>query len=198
MKSAKNFFNSCWITLSRRSLLFTVINTVYFGSIFTSTLLMQWWFPAPPNGEFVEFPGFAFTDWGLPALVLSIFLFNLIVSGFILTTLTGLMFFVLPLAILVWRATIWGALLNGLSTPMLLLALPTLIFEGEGYVLTSVAGVILGLSWLKHSLIYGNEPISRGEALKKAFKEATRLFIWVTILLFVAALIEGFTIAWLA
>jgi hypothetical protein len=198
LKSAKNFFNSCWITLSKRSLLFTVINTVYFGSIFTSTLLMQWWFPAPPNGEFEEFPGFAFTDWGLPTLVLSIFLFNLIISGFILTTLTGLMFFVLPLAILVWRAIIWGALLNGLSTPMLLLALPTLIFEGEGYVLTSVAGVILGLSWLKHSLIYGNAPLSRVEALKKAFKEATRLFIWVTILLFVAALIEGFTITWLA
>lgn len=111
--------------------------------------------------------------------------------------LTGLAFFALPLAVLVWRAIIWGAFLSILPTPKLLLALPTFIFEGEGYVLTSITGVILGLSWLKHSLIYGNEPLSRGEALKKAFKEAAHLLALATIILFVAALIEGFTITYL-
>jgi len=147
--------------------------------------------------ESIEFPHFMFTDWGLPTLVLSIFLFNLLVSGFILTTLTGLVFFALPLAILVLRATVWSALLNTLSTQALLLALPTIIFEGEGYVLTATAGVILGLSWLKPPLIYGNEPLSRSEALKKALKEATHIFAWATIILFTAALIEGFTITYL-
>jgi len=197
LRTIKNSFNSCWLTLLKRGSLLTLINTIYFGSIFISALLMQLWFPPMLREESIEFPHFMFTDWGLPTLVLSIFLFNLLVSGFILTTLTGLVFFALPLAILVLRATVWSALLNTLSTQALLLALPTIIFEGEGYVLTATAGVILGLSWLKPPLIYGNEPLSRSEALKKALKEATHIFAWATIILFTAALIEGFTITYL-
>jgi uncharacterized membrane protein SpoIIM required for sporulation len=197
LSTIKNFFNSSWLTLLRRGSLLTLINVIYFGSILICALLKQLWFPPTLKEESIEFPHFMFTDWGLPALVLSIFLFNLLISGFILTTLTGLVFFALPLAILVWRATIWSMFLSALSTQALLIVLPTIIFEGEGYVLTATAGVILGLSWLKPSIIYGNEPLSRSEALKKALKEAIHIFAWAIIILFVAALIEGFTITYL-
>lgn len=66
-----------------------------------------------------------------------------------------------------------------------------LIFEGEGYVMASVAGINLGLSWLKPRWIYGEGSLSKLEALKKAFKECAHLYIFVAILLLTAALIEA-------
>lgn len=57
----------------------------------------------------------------------TIFLFNLVLSGFLLVTLTGVGFFVLPLAFLSFRAFLWGMLLNELSTPMFLVVFQRLI-----------------------------------------------------------------------
>lgn len=192
--SVKTFFNSCLNALSRKGLTLAALNTLYFGTIFISVLLTQLWFPTPLEQP-LEFPGFLITNWGLPLTALTIFTFNLIVSAFLLTTLTGLAFFALPLAILVWRAAIWGALLNGLPTPLFLAALPTMVLEGEGYVVASLAGIILGLSWLKPSWAYKNKNLSRLDALKNALKDCLYLYVSVAVLLTAAAIVEAFTIA---
>lgn len=191
--SVKTFLNSCLNALSKRSLTLAALNTLYFGTIFISVLLTQLLFPAPLEQP-LEFPGFFITNWGLPLMALSIFTFNLIVSSFLLTTLPGLAFFALPIAVMVWRAAIWGALLNGLPTPLFLTALPTLVLEGEGYVLASLAGIILGLSWLKPSWTYKNKDLSRLDALKNALKDCLHLYVSVAVLLTVAAIVEAFTI----
>ncbi|MGQ9459968.1 MAG: stage II sporulation protein M [Candidatus Bathyarchaeaceae archaeon] len=111
-----------------------------------------------------------------PWLVLDIFFFNLVLSGFVLVTLSGLAFFVLPLVFLFVRAFLWGVLLNGLSTSMFLAAFPTLILEGEGYVLAALAGINLGMSWFKPKRVYGEEELSRIESVKMALKDCLRIY----------------------
>jgi hypothetical protein len=190
------FFKSCFSLISRRSLLFVVMNTLYFSSITVGAFLAQ--FQSFPSYEWDLSERMFSEEWGLPVMISVIFLSNLVVSALSLVTLTGLAFFALPVVVLSVRAIFWGALLNQLSTPRFFLAFPTLVLEGEGYILASLAGVILGLSWLKPGWAYGGEGFSRLEAFKMAWKDCMRLYVLVMLLLFLGAVVEAVTIAWLA
>jgi len=149
-------------------------------------------------GRFYEWPlGESFVDTetrGLPLMIMDIFLFNLVVSGFVLVTLSGLLFFALPFVFLLFRAFLWGVLLGGLPTSLFLAALPTLILEGEGYVLASLAGINLGLSWLRPEWAYEGEELSRLESVKKALRDCVRIYVFVVVPLFVAAVVEALTV----
>jgi hypothetical protein len=188
------FFGSCVSVVSRRHALLVVLNAVYFGSILVATILVEarilpYYELSVVEGGFPEQVG------DLPLMFLFIFLFSLFVSGLLLTTLTGLVFFILPVVILVLRATLWGAILNQLPTPQFLASLPTLVLEGEGYVVACVAGMGLGLAWLKPSWMYEGEVFSRVEAFKAALREALCLYVWVGMFLLVSALVEAMTMA---
>jgi hypothetical protein len=187
-----------WVEVfSRRSAVFAVLNAAFFGSIFVSALVVQLLVPPSPyEGE---------SDWihvfllGLewPLMMLVVFLFNLVFSGFALLTLSGFVFFPLPAVVLVMRGALWGFMLTGMPTWLFLLALPTMVLEGEGYVAASVAGTVLGLSWVKPGWVY-EEGSPRGVALRKAFNEAVRLYLLVATLFLVAAIIEVVTIHYVA
>lgn len=185
---------SCVNVLLRRGKVFAVLNALCFGSVFVAVLLGPFFYVPPPyTGEPLGvLTCFLGLDW--PWMLLAIFFSNLVLSGFVLVTLSGLLFFPLSAGVLVFRAVLWGLLLNQLSTTRFLLALPTLMLEGEGYVLASTAGITLGLSWFKPKWFYKDEGGSRIKALKTAFKECTRTYILVAILLFTAAIVETATI----
>ena len=184
----REFLKSCLSVVWKRSWIFVVLNWLFFGFIVLGALLLQfgvvgvyYW----PLGE--TFP----VEVGNVFLMVGfIFVFNLILSGFLVVTLTGLAFFGLPVFFISFRAFLWGLLLNELSTPLFLAILPVLILEGEGYVLGALAGVNLGLSWLKPSWAYRSENLSRLEAFKKALKDSARIYILVAAVLFVAAIVE--------
>lgn len=177
----------------RNGLFVVVLNWLFFGAIVVGALLEEnetvgvyrW-----PVGAEV----FTLEASSAVLSVITIFFFNLVLSGFILVTLTGLALFVLPVGFLLFRAFLWGALLNGLSTPMFLAALPTLVLEGEGYVLAALAGVNLGLSWLKPQWTYRREELSRSEAVEQAFKDCARIYVLVALLLLMAAIVETITL----
>ena len=188
------FFKSCLYLISRRISLLVLMNTFYFGFVIVGAFLAQ--FQSLPFYDWPLSEGVFVQELFLPVMVLSIFLFNLVVSGFFLVTLTGVVFFGLSVAVLLVRGVLWGALLNQLPTPQFLLAFPTLVLEGEGYVLASLAGVILGLSWLKPSWAYGGEEFSRWETFKTAWKDCMRLYVLVVLFLFLGAAVEVATIAW--
>jgi len=169
------------------------MNALYFGFIVVGAFLEQARFL-----PLFKLPGgndFFWVEASLPLMIVGIFMFNLVVSGFFLTTLPGLVFFPFPVVSLVFRALFWGALLNWLPTSWLLIVLPTLVLEGEGYVLAGVAGVNLGLSLLRPDLAYEESGLSRSEALRIALKEWLYLYSLVAGLLFTAAVAEAFTIA---
>lgn len=187
------FFKSCLEALSRRGLAFAVMNALYFCSIFVVVLFFQFQSLPPYVGPPMEVPEFfAGLDW--PVIIVAIFLFNLILSSFIVVTLPGLVFFPFPAVVLLFRGYLWGLLLSQLSTPHLLVVLPTIVLEGEGYVMASVAGILLGLSWLKPNWMYGCEDLTRSEALKKALKECMGMYVLVAIVLLAAAIVETITI----
>jgi hypothetical protein len=184
----RDFLKFCLSVVWRRSWVLVVLNWLFFCFIVFGGLLGQfgvvdvyYW----PFGEI--FPaeiGNAFLTVGV------IFVFNLVLSSFVVVTLTGLAFFGLPLFFISFRAFLWGMLLNGLSTPLFLAALPVLILEGESYILAALAGVNLGLSWLKPKWVYKGEALTRSEAVKMAVKEAGGIYVLVAVSLLVAAVAE--------
>jgi uncharacterized membrane protein SpoIIM required for sporulation len=129
-----------------------------------------------------------------PVLFVNISLANLFVSGFLLLTLSGFVFFILSPVVLSLRALLWGVLLNGLSTQLLLLTLPVFVLEGESYVLMSLSGVSLGLSWVRPRWLYGEGSVGRVEALRRALKESLQVYVLVVVLLLVGAALETLVI----
>ncbi len=170
--------------LSRRLWLFTLLNAVFFGGVFAAALATGGAYLSGDERGAVGDVGATF---------LTIFASNLVVSSFLVLTVPGLLLFALPVGVLAWRAAVWGTLLNGLSTPAFLAALPTILLEGEGYVLAGAAGVILGLSWLRPSWI-GQEGTARWESLRRAVKECAYLYVLVALLLLAAAVVETLTL----
>jgi len=177
-------------SLSKRSSLFTLMNMLYFGSLFVAALmtgqqnrLLNEWMVGESSEE-VNNVVIMFVD---------IFLFNLAVSGFLLLTVTGLFLFPLPVGMLVFRAALWGSLLSQLPTHVFLATFPTLLLEGEAYIIAGVAGINLGLSWLKPNWLSKNGS-SRRDALEQAVRECGYLYVLVTTLLLAAAIAETFTL----
>jgi len=187
------FFKSCLNVVLKRDAVFAVMNAFCFGSVFVAVLWAQFQFPVACEGVPVENVEFLVSgDWLI--MIFGIFLVNLVLSSFVVVTLPGLVFFPLSAAALVYRGFSWGVLLSQLPTPQFLVVLPTLVLEGEGYVVASVAGIVLGLSWLKPSWVFKGEKLSRREAFRRALGECLRIYILVAMILFVAAIVETFTI----
>ena len=189
------FLSDSLSVVSKRLFFLMVLNLLFFGGIVAGALLgrlglvdLYWW----PFGERILNREVVFSSW----LVLEIFFFNLVVSGFVLLTLSGMVFFPVSLAFLMIRVLLWGMLLNQLSTSLLLAVLPTLILEGEAYVIAAVAGVTVGLSWLRPSWAYKGQNLSRKEAFRMAVIECGRMYVLVAMLLLVGAVVETVTIVY--
>lgn len=189
----RDFITSCMSAFSRRGLLFAAMNMFYFSSILVAALLGQSEYLLPyewPVGEGVVPEGLG----SFPLMVAYIFFFDLVVSAFIFVTVSGLLFFALPLVVLLLRSALLGALLSALPTPLFLATIPILVLEGEAYVLGSIVGVNLGLSWLKPDWAFKSKELSRLEAFKMAWRECAYMYVLVAILLFSAAVVETVTI----
>ncbi len=116
------------------------------------------------------------------------FLFNLVFGAFLSTTLTGIIFF-LPILINIYRAWFVGIVFYGFITSPIaaMVFLLTLLLEFGGYILSSVAGIVIGLAILFPDR-YGTK--GRLSALRKAIEEAGLIYIMVIILLFIGAVWE--------
>jgi hypothetical protein len=167
------------------------LDSIFVGVLLSGSLLVS----SLTIGEPVEILAWVHgLEW--PWMILAIFLFNLVLSGLVVLALPGLVFFPLSAVFLAVRGALWGFMLNQPSTVPFMLMLPTLVLEGEGYVLVSMTGAILGLCWLKPNWIYGDEQLSRRDALKFSVKEVLHLLFLGAMLLFLAAVIETLTITW--
>ena len=139
-----DFLRAVFSVVSKRGWVLVVLNWLFFGFVVVGSFVGQAgvvWVQVWPFGESLPNGG-----GNVLLLIGMIFVFNLVLSGFVLVTLTGFVFFGLSVFFLSLRALLWWMLLNGLSTSLFLLALPTVILEGEGYVLAGLVGVSLGLS----------------------------------------------------
>lgn len=191
---AKSFLRSCMKSVAERGKLLAVFNALYFCSIFVAAWVASVLFVPPPYEGWSPEILRTFLNGNSLFMVVGIFLSNLVLSAFVVVTLPGLVFFPLSSVTMVLRAILWGLLIYPLPSWAFIVALPTLILEGEAYVLAAVAGTTWGMSWLKPSWIYKGEKISRFDALKMASKECQHLYFFVILLLFVGAVVETLTI----
>lgn len=187
------FLRDCLGVIAKRALLLVALNCLFFVSLLIGAFAAEAGsvrFSVWPVGAEV----FSLEANNAALLLISIFLFNLVLSGFALLTLTGAGLFVLPFGLLLLRAFLWGMLLDGLSTPVFLVALPTIVLEGEGYVLAALAGIVLGLSWLKPKWVYPGGELSRLEAIRRSLGECIRTYVWVFVVLLLGAIVETLTL----
>jgi hypothetical protein len=183
--------------LSERGKLVTIFNVAFFCSIFIAVLIAQFVFPPP-----------VYLDKPLPeswivfgnewyTVFLGILASNLVLSAFVMVTLSGLLFFPLSAFFLMFRAVLWGLLLYSLPSWVFLVVLPTVVVEGEAYVVAAVVGTVTGLSWVKPDWMFKNEKLSRWGTLKVALREGLYLYAVVVLLLFAAAIIETVTMMYI-
>lgn len=179
--------------VSKRGWWLVALNWLFFGFVLVGSLLGGLIsFPQPyllPASEVSPF------SQASPLLLFGfIFVFNLVFSGFVFVTLTGLVFFPLSPILLSLRGFLWGILFAGSPTSKFLAILPTLVLEGEGYVFAADAGMLLGLSWLTPERVYRGESLSRSQAFVKALKDSIYIYALVALLLLVAAAVETLTL----
>ncbi len=96
--------------------------------------------------------------------------------------------------IFIIRPFLWGLIyapINYQSTILLISVTPTLILEGTAYVIAFTASIDLFLAIVKPARL---EEKSRWKALKKAGINNLKSYVLVLIVLFVAAVVETFTI----
>jgi len=174
--------------IAKRSNAVMMVSWLFFGALLVGAFFGQ----AQIVWDVFKWPSkTAFPTNNLPLLVLWIFLFNLLWSSLVLLTLSGFVFFAVPLVIMTYRAWLWGVLLANLPISLFWVVIPVLVVEGEAYVLSCVAGVNLGLALLRPNMIFKEEGISRLQAVKRAFKECAYFYIFVAVLLLAAAIIEA-------
>jgi hypothetical protein len=125
----------------------------------------------------------------LPLMFLFIFSFNLAVSAFAFVTLPGFLFFPLSSALLTFRAVLWGLIVYPLPMNLFLQVLPTLILEGEAYVIAAGVGTVVGYSWLRRTK---DKP--RTEAFRSAVRVGASAYVFVVLFLLAAAIVESATI----
>lgn len=179
--------------LRERWAILVLFNILFFGCVTVSLVVASLTQPSPLyTGYNPNVPGFLLGD-GWPIAFLGIFSFNLVLSSFLYLTLTGLVLFPLSAIFLVYRGFLWGMVLYALPVEVFVLALSTIVLEGEAYVFAAVAGTLLGASWTKALRLYRVEELSRFRALKMALKECCRIYVFTTILLFAAAFAETIT-----
>jgi len=177
---------------------FALFNLLFFGCVLTVVVLAGFTFPPPLyNGWSPSVPE-VFLGGGWPVMFLGIFLFNLCVSAFVVVTLPGIVLFPLSAVFLLYRAVLWGFLLNALPTWPFLAVLPTVVLEGEGYVFSAAVGTVVGASWIKPDWVFKDGELSRIDAFKRALKEGLRGYVFVAVLLLVAAVVETATIMFLS
>jgi len=123
-----------------------------------------------------------------------IFAFNLVLSAFVVVTLPGVVFFPLSAAMLLYRAVFWGVFVYTLPLGSFFMTLPTLVVEGEAYVLAATAGILAGVSWTKPDLLYPAITFSRRAAVRRGLADGIRIYGLVTVLLLLAAAVETATI----
>jgi hypothetical protein len=122
-------------------------------------------------------------------MFLFIFCFNLAIGAFAVVTLPGFLFFPLSAALLTFRAVLWGLILSPLPQGLFLVALPTLVLEGEAYVLAAAVGTTVGYSWLTRP-----KDLTRSKAFTDTFKRDVSAYVFVILLLLTAAAVESATI----
>ena len=186
---------------------YIVLNVVYYGLVVCGMVYVL--FDPSPQQSLSEAVGRAFTEGPLSTLVgayrggqvlLAIvltFVVNLIGGSFAVITIPSLLIPFIGLLVGAVRAVLWGLILSPTSTelakPMIAHSL-TLILEGQGYILAMLAVYIHGKSFLWPRTVGAT---TRGEGYRAGVKRSAQIYLFVVLLLAVAAVYEALEVIYI-
>jgi hypothetical protein len=124
-----------------------------------------------------------------------IFAINLVGATFLAITVPSLIIPFAGLLLFAVRALLWGILFapqppGAIGMPEVLTALGVvglIVLEGEGYILGALGAFIQGRALLKPSSVGAGRP---GQGYRYALREQARLYVWIVLVLLVAAVYE--------
>jgi len=136
----------------------------------------------------------AYLNGELLAAIVMTFLVNLILGSFVFLTLPSSVIPFAGILLGVYRAVLWGLLFAPTQTsvlgPTLLLHVPTILVEGEAYVVA-----MLGV-WLWWHGVF-SRPGARWSAWRQGLVSQTRVYVAVAALLAIAAIYEAIEVIWI-
>jgi hypothetical protein len=180
--------------ISRQGSRVALFNIAFFCTLFVAVLAAQFLCPSPFYMDEPSTDHLVTLKENWPMLFGGILVTNLVLSAFVVVTIPGVVLFPLSVLILLYRAVLWGVLLYPLPRWQFLATLPTVILEGEAYVIAAVAGTTVGMAWMNPNWLYKDQTVSRQNAFRTTVKEGTRMYGVVVLLLLAAALVETATL----
>jgi len=171
-------------------MLLALMNVLFFGSILVVVAFFERTLPPPlvlnVRSPFLEelFNGDPFVS------AFAILIFDLFFSAFVFVMLLSVAFFPLSIGFLLFRAFIWGSLLYSQPTWTLLVAIPTVILQGEAYALAALTGLLVGLSWIKPEWVYRGKSLTRREAFNKSLEEYRMFYVFAIMFMVAGAITE--------
>lgn len=125
----------------------------------------------------------------LPAVFLT-FVVNLVLGSLLYITLPSLLVPFSGLLVGVYRALLWGLLFSPTAVlgAGMLFHWPTIILEGQAYILAMLAAYVQGMAFLRPKSVGAK---TRGQGYWEGVKRSARIYMFVAITLFVAAIYEA-------
>ncbi len=121
------------------------------------------------------------------------FLINLIAGSLLTISVPSAIIPFSGLLLAAWRAILWGLLFTPVHHPLglgLYVHYVTLLLEGQAYILAAFAAYLHGRSFLAPQSMGAT---SHGQGYVLGIKHSAHVYLFVTVLLLVAALYESFT-----
>lgn len=169
------------------------LNLVFFGCLLLTLVFAEYQLQTPVDLGWHPSVLGDLSGAGWIGMMLSIVAFNLVLNGFLVGSLSGILLFPLPIGFLFYHAFNLGLILWALPSSVFWSTMFAFVFEGEAYVFGALGGALVGLSWIMPNWIYGPEHLSRTVAVRKSLKELACFYLIAVILLLIAAAIEAST-----
>lgn len=128
---------------------------------------------------------------GWIGIVIGILAFDIIFGGFLVTSISGILFFPLPTGVLVYRAFGTGVILWALPNSVFWSTMFVFFLEGEAYVFSALASTLVGVSWIMPTWAYEGQNCSRMASFRKSLADSAYFYFVGIALLTIAALIEA-------
>ncbi|HSK83657.1 MAG TPA: hypothetical protein VK902_09710 [Rubrobacter sp.] len=194
---------SAWSLVKEYRRAYLILNLIYYGLIaggmvyvaFDPALQKTMWdevgeaFGTGPMRGVID----AYSSGQVLVAAVLTFAVNLIVGSFVFITVPSLIIPFSGLLIGVYRALLWGLLFSPSAAvgAGLVFHLPTIILEGQAYVLAMLAAYVQGMAFVRPRSAGAK---TRREGYREGVKRSVRIYLLVAIVLFVAAVYEAVSV----
>lgn len=200
MQATRKMVRSSWVVVEEHRRAYLILNLVYYGlmvggmvyAAFDRALqeaLLELVGEAFATGPLGEVSG-AYSGGRILLAAALTFVVNLAGGSFASITLPSLIIPLSGLLVGAYRAVLWGLLFSPTAVmgAGIVFQLPTLLLEGQAYVLTMLAAYAQGVAFLRPRSV-GAETHLRG--YRVGVKRSIRIYVLVVIVLALAALYEA-------